>query len=374
MGDRESSMGGELVMLGNVYRDKRVLLTGHTGFKGSWLAYWLQRLGAEVCGYALTAPTNPSHWDLLNLDMRSELGDIRDADNLKRIVSEFKPEVVFHMAAQPLVRRSYGNPDETFETNVMGTVRLLDACRSCDSVRAIVNITSDKCYDNKEWVWGYREDDPMGGYDPYSASKGCSELIASSYRQSFFNTNTYGTDHQVLLSSCRAGNVIGGGDWAEDRLIPDIMRSIDTDCVVRIRNPSAIRPWQHVLEPLSGYLQVGQKLLQGDKSAATAWNFGPNDADAVCVESVVKYIQEFWPKVRYQFGNDGGPHEANLLKLDISKARQQLGWCPVWTARECFERTVGWYRTFSNRSQLETEADLNQYIADAVVKEISWTK
>ena len=204
---------------------------------------------------------------LLNLDMRSELGDIRDAENLNRVVSEFKPEVVFHMAAQPLVRRSYSNPDETFETNVMGTVRLLDACRSCDSVRAIVNVTSDKCYDNKEWVWGYRENDPMGGYDPYSASKGCSELITSSYRQSFFNTDTYGTDHQVLLSSCRAGNVIGGGDWAEDRLIPDIMRSIDTDCVVGIRSPSAIRPWQHVLEPLSGYLQVGQKLLQGEKAA-----------------------------------------------------------------------------------------------------------
>lgn len=351
-------------MFNSVYQGRKVLVTGHTGFKGSWLVTWLQKLGAEVCGYSLPAPTNPAHWDLLKLDMRSEIADIRDAEKLRAVFTSFQPEIVFHLAAQPLVRRSYGNPDETFETNVVGTVRVLDAVRACDSVRAVVNVTSDKCYENREWVWGYRENDPMGGYDPYSASKGCAELVAGAYRQSYFNPETYGTKHQVLLASCRAGNVVGGGDWAEDRLIPDIMRAVSRGEIVTIRNPHATRPWQHVLEPLSGYLLVGQKLLEGDASVSGSWNFGPDDEGSISVEEVVCRIQEFWPEVDCRFGREGGPHEAGLLKLDISKARQVLNWRPIWSAKKCFEHTTNWYRAFYETAKINTKEDLNRYILD----------
>jgi len=352
-------------MFSSIYKNKKVLVTGHTGFKGSWLVSWLQRLGAEVCGYSLPSPSSPSHWDLLKLDMRSEIADVRDTETLRKVFADFRPDMVFHLAAQPLVRRSYRDPDETLETNVIGTVRVLDACRACESVRAIVNVTSDKCYENREWVWGYRENDPMGGYDPYSASKGCAELVANAYRQSYFNPTEYGEKHQTLLASCRAGNVVGGGDWAEDRLIPDIMRAASRGEAVQIRNPHATRPWQHVLEPLSGYLLVGRKLLEGDLSVSGAWNFGPEDEGAVCVEEVVRQIRTFWPEVDCRFGHDGGPHEAGLLKLDVSKARQLLGWRPVWSVSECVERTVGWYRSFYETSALNTESDLERYVADA---------
>jgi CDP-glucose 4,6-dehydratase len=361
-------------MFNSIYQGKRVLVTGHTGFKGSWLVTWLQKLGADVCGYALPAPSDPSHWDLLKLDMRSELADIRNTETLAEVFASFKPEIVFHLAAQPLVRRSYRDPDETFETNVVGTVRVLDACRACDSVRAIVNVTSDKCYENREWVWGYRENDPMGGYDPYSASKGCAELVAGAYRQSYFNPETYGTKHQTLLASCRAGNVVGGGDWAEDRLVPDMMKAANCGETVTIRNPHATRPWQHVLEPLSGYLQIGQKLLEGQADFSNPWNFGPEDEGAVCVRDVAKFIKEFWPKVNCRFGSDGGPHEAGLLKLDISKARQFLKWHPVWSVRDCFEHTTSWYRAFYETSKINTEDDLNRYIFDATRKGIAWAK
>jgi len=354
--------------------NRRVLVTGHTGFKGSWLVFWLQKMGAEVCGYALAPPNEPSHWSLLTMDVRSEIADIRDADNLKKVFTSFQPEIVFHLAAQPLVRLSYENPDETFETNVIGTVRLLDACRACDSVRAIVNVTSDKCYENREWVWGYRENDPMGGYDPYSASKGCAELVANAYRRSFFNSETYGITHQILLANCRAGNVVGGGDWADDRLIPDIIRSIDKNQIVNIRNPHATRPWQHVLEPLSGYLQIGQKLFEKKSNFSEPWNFGPGDEGALCVEEVVKYIQKFWPRVRYQLGNEKTSHEAGLLSLDISKARQLLKWIPVWSASECFHHTVNWYRNYYEQAQLKTDTDLTCYIEDAIKKDVVWAK
>lgn len=362
------------MMFGDIYRNRRVLVTGHTGFKGSWLVYWLQQMGAEVCGYSLPAPTQPSQWDLLKLDMRSEEGDIRDAEMLERVFADFKPEIVFHLAAQPLVRLSYDEPADTFETNVLGTVRVFDACRQCDSVRAIVNVTSDKCYENREWVWGYRENDPMGGYDPYSASKGCAELVANSYRRSFFNADDYGNTHHILMASCRAGNVIGGGDWAVDRLIPDIMRAVDAGDVVEIRNPSATRPWQHVLEPLSGYLQIGQRLLEGRKEFADGWNFGPEEEGAITVGQVVEYVKQHWPAVRYKLGEVRGPHEANLLKLDISKAHHLLNWSSVWDSSQCFEHTVNWYRDWYQSGELNTADDLNTYIKNAVDKGIAWAQ
>jgi len=348
----------------SIYRGRRVLLTGHTGFKGSWLALWLRKLGAEVCGVALPPPTEPAHWNLLKLDVRSETADIRDADRLTSIFASFRPEAVFHLAAQPLVRRSYRAPDETFEVNVLGTVRVLDACRGCDSVRAIVNVTSDKCYENREWVWGYRENDPVGGHDPYSASKGCAELVAGAYRRSFFSPDDYGAKHHTLLASCRAGNVIGGGDWAEDRLLPDLVRAAVRGETVPIRRPEATRPWQHVLEPLGGYLLVGERLLQGDRAASGAWNFGPEDEGTMSVREVVEQARKHWPRVEHQIGTERGPHEAGLLKLDISKARQMLGWRPVWSAREGIARAMRWYREYYENGRVVSEGDLNAYLAD----------
>ncbi len=350
-------------MFDEIYRNRRVLLTGHTGFKGSWLAYWLQELGAEVCGYSLDAPSTPSHWDLLGLDMQSEIADIRDARTLEKIFSSFRPEMVFHLAAQPLVRASYNDPVETYSTNVMGALNVFEACRKTDSVRAIINVTSDKCYENKEWVWGYRENDPMGGYDPYSSSKGCSELLTRSYRNSYFNPMEYGANHQTLMASCRAGNVIGGGDWAEDRLIPDMMRAVDAGEPVEIRNPKATRPWQHVLEPLGGYLLVGQELLAGNTNAACGWNFGPADEGSLSVRQVVEQIKRHWDRIDYRLpATVGGRHEANLLKLDCSKAHRLLGWIPVWNSAQTFEKTVLWYRGFYENKQLSTAENLADYL------------
>ena len=280
-------------LFNGIYNNKTVLVTGHTGFKGSWLCFWLIQMGAKVIGYSLEPPTSPNHFELLNLDMVSVIGDIRDSNRLNAVFAQYQPEIVFHLAAQPLVRLSYKEPVETFETNVIGTLKVFEACRNTKSVRAIVNITSDKCYENKEWVWGYRENDPMGGYDPYSASKGCAELVTSSYRNSFFNVNEYGKSHNVLLASCRAGNVIGGGDWAKDRLMTDIMVAVSEGKKVVIRNPRATMPWQHVLEPLSGYLMLGQKLLEGKKEFAQAWNFGPGEQGAITVKEVVENIKKY---------------------------------------------------------------------------------
>ncbi len=362
-------------MFNNIYENKKVLLTGHTGFKGSWLALWLTKLGADVCGYSLTAPTDPSHFEHLNLDIRSEIGNILDTERLKKVFADFQPEIVFHMAAQPLVRLSYREPRETFETNVLGTVNVLDACRKTASVRAIVNVTSDKCYDNKEWIWGYRENDAMGGHDPYSASKGCAELVAGSYRDSFFNPKDFGSKHNVLLASCRAGNVIGGGDWAEDRLIPDIMRAVSRNEKVEIRNPGATRPWQHVLEPLSAYLQIAQKLVEEDVNFAEAWNFGPDDNGSITVQEVVKNIKQFWPKIDYQLGNcKNAVHEANLLKLDCSKAHIKLKWQAVWDSKMTFQKTVEWYHYFYEKNKITSNNDLSSYIEDAKRKGLEWTK
>jgi CDP-glucose 4,6-dehydratase len=295
--------------------------------------------------------------------MHSEIADIRDPQALGRAFGKFQPEIVFHLAAQPLVRASYRDPVETYSTNVMGTLNIFEACRKTESVRAVINVTSDKCYENREWTRGYCEEDAMGGHDPYSSSKGCSELLTASYRNSYFNNAEFGKKHQTLLASCRAGNVIGGGDWAEDRLIPDIMRAVAADKPVEIRNPGATRPWQHVLDPLGGYLLVGRRLLEGNFGAASGWNFGPADEADLSVCEVVENIKRCWNRIEYRLAQTAdAPHEAHLLKLDCTKAREQLGWHPVWNSMSTFERTVGWYREFYENGTLMTEADLTVYM------------
>jgi CDP-glucose 4,6-dehydratase len=328
------------------WKGKRVLLTGHTGFKGSWLSLWLQSLGAEVVGYALAPPTNPSLFEVAEVakGMTSIIGDIRDLERLRKVFAEHKPEIVIHMAAQPLVRYSYVEPVETYSTNVMGTVNLLEAVRGANSVKAVVNVTSDKCYENREWVWGYRENEAMGGYDPYSNSKGCAELVTSAYRNSFFHSDKYQT-HGVAIGSGRAGNVIGGGDWADDRLIPDIMRAITHGKPVNIRSPHAIRPWQHVLEPLSGYLVLAQKLYEQGTTYAEGWNFGPNDEDAKPVQWIVEKLTQTWGEGA-SWTLDGGehPHEAHYLKLDCSKAKMRLDWHPRWHLDQALAAIVEWHR------------------------------
>ncbi|ADN09551.1 CDP-glucose 4,6-dehydratase [Sulfurimonas autotrophica DSM 16294] len=360
-------------LFSNIYKDKTVLVTGHTGFKGSWLVYWLDQMGAKVVGYSLEAPTTPNHIGFLNLDIISIIGDIRDVDKLNQTMQTYKPDIVFHLAAQPLVRLSYENPIETYETNVIGTLKVFEACRNAN-VKAIVNITSDKAYENKEWIWGYRENDPMGGYDPYSSSKGCADLLANSYRNSYFNPNDYKKTHNTLLASCRAGNVIGGGDWAKDRLMTDIMLSVSQGKKVSIRNPYATRPWQHVLEPLSGYLHIGQKLLEEQVAFGEAWNFGPSDEGSITVEEVVKNVKKHWETIDYEINREQNqPHEANLLKLDCSKAHIILKWKDVWDSDTTFEKTVKWYKAYYEEEKMLTKEDLLTYVNDAKLKSIEWT-
>jgi CDP-glucose 4,6-dehydratase len=330
-------------------------------------------MGAEVAGYALAPPSSPNHFDLLNLDMSSTISDIRDYVCLEKTIRDFQPDIVFHMAAQPLVRVAYREPVDTFSTNILGTVHVFEACRQTTSVKAIVNVTSDKCYENKEWIWGYRENDPMGGYDPYSASKGCAELVASSYRQSYFNNAAFGKEHHTLLASCRAGNVIGGGDWAEDRLIPDIVKAANSNETVTIRNPMATRPWQHVLEPLSGYLCVGWRLLSKRVECADGWNFGPSDEGNVSVGEVVEKSQGYWSRIKYSADPHAADlHEAQLLHLDCSKAAFHLKWKPVWSFDKTLARTVQWYKAFYESGELQSEDDLNGYVADAAAIGLSW--
>jgi CDP-glucose 4,6-dehydratase len=362
-------------MFDNIYSNKNILITGHTGFKGSWLALWLSQLGAQITGYSLQPPTDPNHFQLHDLHINSVICDIRNADKLKQVFQEQQPEIVFHLAAQAIVRRSYREPVETFTSNVLGTINLLEAARACDSVRAIVIVTSDKCYENKEWFWGYREIDPLGGYDPYSASKGCAEIVTGCWRNSYFNPKDYGKSHQTLLASARAGNVIGGGDWAADRLIPDIMRATAQSQKVTIRNPHATRPWQHVLEPLSGYLLLGQRLLEGRKEFADAWNFGPSEEENLSVDEIVGQVKALWPKMDYHIeGSPDQPHEAGLLRLDCSKARAQLQWAPAWTGSNAVEKTVSWYRNFYETGIILSMDHLHQYVADAQNKHIAWAE
>ncbi len=338
------------------WRGKKVFLTGHTGFKGSWLSLWLQSMGVQVTGYALQAPTNPSLFEVAKVaqGMTSIIGDIRDAEALSRAMREAAPDIVIHMAAQPLVRYSYVNPVETYSTNVMGTVHLLEAVRQTPSVRAVVNVTSDKCYDNKEWVWGYRENEAMGGFDPYSNSKGCAELVTSAYRNSFFHPAKY-AEHRVALASGRAGNVIGGGDWADDRLIPDILRAISDSRPVVIRSPHAIRPWQHVLEPLSGYLLLAQHLYERGVEFAEGWNFGPNDEDAKPVQWIVDHLTQQWSEgASWKFDEGDHPHEAHYLKLDCSKAKMRLHWQPRWHLAYTLEVIVAWQRAWLAKEDMRS--------------------
>ncbi len=361
-------------LFSGIYKDKTVLVTGHTGFKGSWLCLWLNEMGANVIGYALESSTDPNHIGLLDLNIVSIIGDIRDLDKLNQTFEQYQPDIVFHLAAQPLVRLSYEDPVNTYETNVIGTLKVFEACRKY-KVKAIVNITSDKAYENKEWIWGYRENDAMGGFDPYSSSKGCVELLTSSYRNSFFNNDDYGTKHNTLLASCRAGNVIGGGDWADDRLIPDMMRAVDDNKKVEIRSPNSTRPWQHVLEPLSGYLLVGQKLLEEKKEFADSWNFGPSEEGSISVKEVVEYAKQHWDKIDYEINKeDNAMYEANLLKLDCSKAHTLLKWNNVWDSSRTFEKTIKWYRAYYEDNKILTQDHLIEYIEMARDKKIEWSK
>lgn len=346
------------------WHNKRVFITGHTGFKGSWLSLWLQSMGAEVKGYALSPPTTPSlYWEAqIASGIHSEIGDIRDLDKITNSMVDFDPDILIHMAAQPLVRESYKEPVETYSTNVIGTVNVLEAARRCPSIRVIVNVTTDKCYENKEWVWGYREEDPMGGHDPYSSSKGCAELVTAAYRNSFFSGLS-----NVALASVRAGNVIGGGDWAVDRLIPDILRAFEVNIPVVIRNPGATRPWQHVLEPLSGYLVLAQRLWDDKEKYSEAWNFGPRDDDVKPVEWIMEHMVDYWGEgASWTLDDKPQLHEARLLKLDISKARSRLNWTPTWSLDTALKKIVSWHRAWLYGSDVRQQCmdEIEEYVSD----------
>lgn len=355
-------------MFNNIYQGKRVFLTGHTGFKGSWLALWLTKLGAEVCGYSLAPNTEPSMFNELGIEnkiAKSVIGDILDDAVLEKTMQEFQPEIVFHLAAQPLVRLSYSEPVLTYKTNVIGTLNVLEAARKCPSVKAFVNITTDKCYENKEINRGYREDEPMGGHDMYSSSKGCVEIMSSSFRRSFLQ-NGY------AMATARAGNVIGGGDWALDRLIPDCVKFINAGQKIEIRNPVAVRPWQHVLEPLSGYLLLGQKLLEHGLHYADGFNFGPNEDSVLKVAEVAQKVTEFYGKGEVIVHKRDDLHEANLLMLNIEKAEKVLGWTPTYTANQAIEKTVEWYRHFYAKDTDMYKFTINQI--ENYEESIKWNK
>ena len=355
-------------MFNNIYKDKKVFLTGHTGFKGSWLALWLTKLGAEVCGYSLEPTTTPSMFtelDVQNKLKKSIIGDILDYDKLAKEIQDFQPEIIFHLAAQPLVRLSYSEPILTYKTNVIGSLNVLEAARNCSSVKAFVNVTTDKCYENKEINRGYREDEPMGGYDMYSSSKGCVEIMSSSFRRSFLQ-NGY------AMATARAGNVIGGGDWALDRLIPDCVRFINTGEKIEIRNPVAVRPWQHVLEPLSGYLLLGEKLLEHGLHFADGFNFGPYEDSVLKVAEVAQKVVENYGKGEVVVHKRDNLHEANLLMLNIEKAEKVLGWTPTYTANQAIRETVDWYKHFYAEDTDMYNFTLNQI--NKYEENIKWNK
>jgi CDP-glucose 4,6-dehydratase len=344
------------------WHNKRVFLTGHTGFKGSWMSLFLSNLGATVKGYALTPSTSTSLFEQAKIDkiIDSQIGDIRSQSLLNDSMVAFNPEIVIHMAAQPLVRYSYKNPIETYEINVMGTVNVLESARWCPNLKIIINITTDKCYENDNRDYGYKETDPMGGYDPYSSSKGCAELVTSSYRRSFFQQQNIG------VASVRAGNVIGGGDWADDRLIPDILKSFKGGKSVIIRNPKSTRPWQHVLEPLSGYLILAQKLYNDPVEYAGGWNFGPNDKDTKPVSWILNNMANKWGDVNWKLENDNEPHEANFLKLDISKSKSKLDWSPVWGLDYTLSKIIDWHKSWINKKDMQIVClkEIEQYVKD----------
>ncbi|OAA93670.1 CDP-glucose 4,6-dehydratase [Clostridium coskatii] len=361
-------------LFNNVYDGKRVLVTGHTGFKGSWLSIWLKKIGAKVIGYSLESPTEPSMFKVCKLgtEITSIIGDIRDYSKLINVFKEYRPDIVFHLAAQPIVRISYKEPRETYETNIMGTVNVLEAARKVESVQAVVVITTDKCYENKEWIYGYRETDPMGGYDPYSSSKGCDELVVSAYRNSFYNKSG------IALSSVRAGNVIGGGDWAKDRLIPDFIRAVSEDRSIVIRNPLATRPWQYILEPLSGYLWLGALMLQNKEKYSGGWNFGPKGTDVLNVQQILKLAVKNLEKGEIEIDRSIQPHEANLLKLDISKANTYLKWYPVYNVEKAVDNTMQWYKKYyedSNENMYDyTMKQIGDYENEAKIHNLIWSE
>lgn len=365
--------GSQTGLFGGIFDGRRVFVTGHTGFKGSWLTAWLLSMGAEVTGYALEPDTEPALFDLLGLEPRitHHVADVRDLESLSAAMAAARPEIVLHLAAQPLVLRSYAEPVMTFETNVMGTVNVLEAARGIESVRVLVNVTSDKCYENRETEHPYAEDDAMGGYDPYSASKGAAEIVTAAYRRSFFSD-----EGSALVASGRAGNVIGGGDWASDRIVPDCVRALAAGEPVPVRNPLAIRPWQHVLEPLSGYLTLAAALYAGKDEFAGGWNFGPLPASALTVREVVEAVIAAWGSGEWQGPRDGvaGPHEAHFLRLDITKAAEVLGWSPVWDAARAIRETTEWYRDFDGGASAAelTEACVRRYVEDATREGAVW--
>ena len=346
----------------NFWQGKRVFITGHTGFKGSWLSLWLTSLGVDVKGYALNPPTSPSLFNEAKIDavIDSQVGDIRDQEKLYKSMTSFNPDILIHMAAQPLVRYSYEAPIETYEVNVIGTAKVLEVARSCPNLKAIVNITTDKCYENDGRTDGYKEDDPIGGYDPYSSSKGCAELVASSYSQSFL------LDQGIGVASARAGNVIGGGDWANDRLIPDILRSFGKNESVVIRNPKATRPWQHVLEPLSGYLILAQKLYNEIDKYGEGWNFGPNAKDVKPVSWILDKMISMWPNSSWELDKNYNPHEADFLMLDISKAESKLNWRPVWELSHTLEKITTWQKAWLDKEDVQVMclSEIKDYMRD----------
>jgi CDP-glucose 4,6-dehydratase len=358
-------------LLRSTYKNRKVLVTGHTGFKGSWLALWLKELDAEVMGFALNPRTERDNFVVSNVakQIRDLRGDVRDFDALHSVFEDFKPEFVFHLAAQAIVREGYQTPKETFDTNVGGTVNVLENCRLSDSVRVIVNITSDKCYENKEWSWGYRECDPMGGYDPYSSSKGCAELVSSAYRNSFFNGESTPPSTRAL-STVRAGNVIGGGDWAKDRIVPDCIRFLEAGQPIKVRNPYAIRPWQHVLEPLGGYLLLGAHMAKHGHQYSGPWNFGPDRSSTITVKELVELVITEWGSGSWEStATDNQAHEAGLLTLDINKARYHLGWSPCLNIKQTIERTVFWYRACNRGADMGnlTKQQIQDYMGHIVV-------
>ena len=342
------------------WKGKRILITGHTGFKGSWLAFWLKMLGAEICGYALAPETEPNLFENLQLasEIESVAGDVRDLENFEKCLKNFQPEIVFHLAAQSLVRKSYRAPIETYTTNVIGTINVLEAVRRVDSVKAVVVVTTDKVYENKEWHWAYRENERLGGFDPYSNSKACAELAVAAYRNSFF------AESRCLIATARAGNVIGGGDWSEDRLLPDVFRSLIFGEKLEIRNPHSIRPWQHTLEPLSGYMRLAEKLHAGEKAFAESWNFGPSEEDSKPVGWILEEIKRVWNEpVNWEIAEGFQPHEARLLKLDSAKAKSELKWMPKLTLIEAVNLTAEWYLGFKDKKNLAelTRKQINFY-------------
>ncbi len=360
---------GNGLVFGGVYSGRRVLVTGHTGFKGSWLALWLRTLGAEVCGLSLPPEGEHSHYNLLKLRMREALVDVRDADAVRKAVQGFEPEIVFHLAAQPLVRRGYRDPMLTWGTNIMGLVHVLEAVRATPSVKVVVNVTSDKCYEQGNLRMPFCEGDPLGGHDPYSASKACAEILSASYRSSYFEPKG---ERPLSLATARAGNVIGGGDWGEERLVPDLVRAVRSNTTTALRNPDATRPWQHVLEPLSGYLRLAQRHWQNPGWPGEAWNFGPEMESHISVGELVMRMNERWPVLRYDMAHGPQPHEAKWLALDCRKAKAHLGWAPVWDIETTIVRTAQWYRRHHQHGEVCSLEDLEQYMQDAAIAQAVW--